>query len=210
MNTVEKVGRTVEEALELALKELKAKREDVKVEILDEGSRGLFGLLSRMARVRVTLKKKPEEKALEFLKGLFDILKITPEVNLVYEEDGMCKIELKGKNMGIIIGKRGTTLNALQFLTSLVANKESGEYKKIVLDVEGYRKKREKILRELALKVAKKVKETKKSIALEPMPPSERKIIHSTLQNDSRIKTHSEGEEPYRRVIVSLKNPPVK
>jgi spoIIIJ-associated protein len=112
--------------------------------------------------------------------------------------------------MGIIIGKRGTTLNALQFLTSLVANKESGEYKKIVLDVEGYRKKREKILRELALKVAKKVKETKKSIALEPMPPSERKIIHSTLQNDSRIKTHSEGEEPYRRVIVSLKNPPVK
>ncbi|SHM18401.1 spoIIIJ-associated protein [Caldanaerovirga acetigignens] len=210
MKTVEKVGRTVEEALDLALKELKAKKEDVKVEVLDEGSRGLFGLLSRMARVRVTLRKKPEERAQEFLKGLFDILKITPEINLVYEEDGMCKIELKGKNMGIIIGKRGATLNALQFLTTLVANKESSEYKKIVLDVEGYRSKREKILKELALKVAKKVKETKKSIALEPMPPSERKIIHSTLQNDSRVKTHSEGEEPYRRVIISLKNPPVK
>lgn len=210
MKTVEKMGRTVEEAVELALKELRARREDVEVEIIEEGSRGLFGLLSRMAKVRVTLKKKPEEKAIEFLRGLFNILKIAPELNLVYEKDGMCKIEMKGKDLGIIIGKRGATLNALQFLTSLVANKEGGEYRRIVLDVEGYRKKREKILRELALKVAKKVKETKKSIALEPMPPSERKIIHSTLQNDSRVRTHSEGEEPYRRVIVSLKNPPVR
>lgn len=210
MKTVEKTGKTVEEAVDLALKELNAKKEDVEVEVIDEGSRGLFGLLSRMAKVRVTLKKKPEERAVEFLKGLFDILNIAPDIDTVYEEDGLCRIEMRGKDLGILIGKRGATLNALQFLTSLVANKESLEHKRIVLDVEGYRKKREKVLRELAFKIAKRVKETKKSIALEPMPPSERKIIHSALQNDSRVKTHSEGEEPYRRVIISLKYPPVK
>lgn len=210
MKTVEKTGKTVEEAVDLALKELNAKKEDVEVEVIDEGSRGLFGLLSRMAKVRVTLKKKPEERAVEFLKGLFDILNIAPDIDTVYEEDGLCRIEMRGKDLGILIGKRGATLNALQFLTSLVANKESLEPKRIVLDVEGYRKKREKVLRELAFKIAKRVKETKKSIALEPMPPSERKIIHSALQNDSRVKTHSEGEEPYRRVIISLKYPPVK
>ncbi|MFO7151990.1 MAG: RNA-binding cell elongation regulator Jag/EloR [Bacillota bacterium] len=210
MKTVEKTGKTVEEAVDLALKELNAKKEDVEVEVIDEGSRGLFGLLSRMAKVRVTLKKKPEERAVEFLKGLFDILNIAPDIDTVYEEDGLCRIEMRGKDLGILIGKRGATLNALQFLTSLVANKESLEHKRIVLDVEGYRKKREKVLRELAFKIAKRVKETKKSIALEPMPPSERKIIHSALQNDSRVKTHSEGEEPYRRVIISLKYPPVR
>lgn len=210
MKTVEKTGKTVEEAVDLALKELNAKKEDVEVEVIDEGSRGLFGLLSRMAKVRVTLKKKPEERAVEFLKGLFDILNIAPDIDTVYEEDGLCRIEMRGKDLGILIGKRGATLNALQFLTSLVANKESLEPKRIVLDVEGYRKKREKVLRELAFKIAKRVKETKKSIALEPMPPSERKIIHSALQNDSRVKTHSEGEEPYRRVIISLKYPPVR
>jgi len=210
MKTVEKTGKTVEEAVDLALKELNAKKEDVEVEVIDEGSRGLFGLLSRMAKVRVTLKKKPEERAVEFLKGLFDILNIAPDIDTVYEEDGLCRIEMRGKDLGILIGKRGATLNALQFLTSLVANKESLEPKRIVLDVEGYRKKREKVLRELAFKIAKRVKETKKSIALEPMPPSDRKIIHSALQNDSRVKTHSEGEEPYRRVIISLKYPPVR
>jgi len=210
MKTVEKTGKTVEEAVDLALKELNAKKEDVEVEVIDEGSRGLFGLLSRMAKVRVTLKKKPEERAVEFLKGLFDILNIAPDIDTVYEEDGLCRIEMRGKDLGILIGKRGATLNALQFLTSLVANKESLEHKRIVLDVEGYRKKREKVLRELAFKIAKRVKETKKSIALEPMPPSDRKIIHSALQNDSRVKTHSEGEEPYRRVIISLKYPPVR
>ncbi|TYP57406.1 RNA-binding cell elongation regulator Jag/EloR [Thermosediminibacter litoriperuensis] len=210
MKTVEKQGKTVEEALELALKELKAKKDEVEVEVLEEGSRGLFGLLSKMARVRVTLKKKPEEKAVEFLTGLMKILKLDPVMNLVHEEDGMCRIEIKGKDMGILIGKHGATLNALQYLTGLVANKDGAGYKRIILDVEGYREKREKALKELALKIAKRVKETKKSIALEPMPPNERKIIHNALQGDERVKTHSEGEEPYRRVIVSLKYPPVK
>ncbi|MCG0275097.1 MAG: protein jag [Thermosediminibacteraceae bacterium] len=210
MKTIEKQGKTVEEAVELALKELNAKKDEVLIEVLDEGSRGLFGLLSRMAKVRVTLKKKPEEKALEFLNGLLKIFKLEPDIKLEYQEDGMCKIEMKGKGLGLLIGKHGETLNALQFLTSLVANKGNPNYKRIILDVEGYRKKRERTLKELALKIAKKVKETKKSIALEPMPPHERKIIHNTLQGDNRVKTHSEGEEPYRRVIISLKYPPVK
>ncbi|ADL08990.1 RNA-binding cell elongation regulator Jag/EloR [Thermosediminibacter oceani] len=210
MKTVEKQGRTVDEALELALKELNAKKDEVEVEVLEEGSRGLFGLLSRMARVRVTLKEKPEEKALEFLKGLMKILKLDPVMNLVHEEDGMCRIEIKGNNMGILIGKHGTTLNALQYLTGLVANKNDTGYKRIILDVEGYREKREKTLKELALKIARRVKETKKSIALEPMPPNERKIIHNALQGDDWVKTHSEGEEPYRRVIISPKYPPVR
>ncbi|MGB9839135.1 RNA-binding cell elongation regulator Jag/EloR [Thermovenabulum sp.] len=204
MKEIEKQGKTVEEAVECALRELGAKREEVEITVLEEGSRGLFGILSKQARVRVRLKERPEEKAVKFLKGLLIRLDLYAEIETEKIED-FFKINVKGRGLGVIIGKHGETLNSLQYLVNLVANKGWHEYIKIVIDVENYREKRERALVELAVKMAKRVKETKKSIKLEPMPPYERKIIHKTLQNDPRVKTHSEGEEPYRRVVISLK-----
>ncbi|KYO67243.1 RNA-binding cell elongation regulator Jag/EloR [Thermovenabulum gondwanense] len=204
MKEIEKQGKSVEEAVESALKELDAKREEVEITVLEEGSRGLFGILSKQARVRVRLKERPEEKAVKFLKGLLIRLDLYAEMETEKIED-FFKINLKGRGLGVLIGKHGETLNSLQYLVNLVANKGWHEYIKIIIDVENYREKRERALVELAIKMAKRVRETKRSIKLEPMPPYERKIIHKTLQNDPRVKTHSEGEEPYRRVIISLK-----
>jgi len=204
MKEIEKQGKSVEEAVESALKELGAKREEVEITVLEEGSRGLFGILSKQARVRVRLKERPEEKAVKFLKGLLIRLDLYAEMETEKIED-FFKINLKGRGLGVLIGKHGETLNSLQYLVNLVANKGWHEYIKIIIDVENYREKRERALVELAIKMAKRVRETKRSIKLEPMPPYERKIIHKTLQNDPRVKTHSEGEEPYRRVIISLK-----
>lgn len=204
MKEIEKQGKTVEEAVESALKELGAKREEVEITVMEEGSRGLFGILSKQARVRVRLKERPEEKAVKFLKGLLIRLDLYGEIETEKIED-FFKINVKGRGLGVLIGKHGETLNSLQYLINLIANKGWHEYIKIVIDVENYREKRERALVELAIKMAKRVKETKRSIKLEPMPPYERKIIHKTLQNDPRVKTHSEGEEPYRRVIISLK-----
>ncbi|MGB9812597.1 MAG: RNA-binding cell elongation regulator Jag/EloR [Thermovenabulum sp.] len=204
MREVEKQGRTVEEAIENALKELNAKREEVEITVIEEGSRGIFGILSKQAKVKVRLKERPEEKAVNFVKGLLQKINIFAEIE-TQKVDEFYKINIKGKGLGILIGKHGETLNSLQYLVNLVANKGWHEYIKIIIDVENYREKREKALIDLAIKMAKRVKDTKKSIKLEPMPPYERKIIHKTLQNDPKVKTHSEGEEPFRRVVISLK-----
>lgn len=204
MREVEKQGRTVEEAIENALKELNAKREEVEITVIEEGSRGIFGILSKQAKVKVRLKERPEEKAVNFVKGLLQKINIFAEIE-TQKVDEFYKINIKGKGLGILIGKHGDTLNSLQYLVNLVANKGWHEYIKIIIDVENYREKREKALIDLAIKMAKRVKDTKKSIKLEPMPPYERKIIHKTLQNDPKVKTHSEGEEPFRRVVISLK-----
>jgi len=204
MREVEKQGRTVEEAIENALKELNAKREEVEITVIEEGSRGIFGILSKQAKVKVRLKERPEEKAVNFVKGLLQKINIFAEIE-TQKMDEFYKINIKGKGLGILIGKHGDTLNSLQYLVNLVANKGWHEYIKIIIDVENYREKREKALIDLAIKMAKRVKDTKKSIKLEPMPPYERKIIHKTLQNDPKVKTHSEGEEPFRRVVISLK-----
>lgn len=204
MKSVEKKAKTVEEAIEMALKELNIKKEQAVIEILEEGNRGILGFMSKAARVRVTQKDNPGQRAMEFLEGLVKHFKINPKIEM-FEEQDTINIRFEGKNVGALIGKHGSTLDAIQYLTSLVVNRGVENYKRIILDAEGYRKKREEALERLAKNMARRVKETKKSVILEPMLPNERRIIHTALQGDSMVNTRSIGEEPHRRVVISLK-----
>jgi len=204
MKSVEKHAKTVEEAIELALKELNIKKEQAEIEILEEGNRGILGFLSKAARVKVTEKQDPGKRAEEFLKGLVKHFEIDPKIEIREENDDI-KINFAGKNVGALIGKHGSTLDAIQYLTSLVANRGIQKYKRIIMDAEDYRKKREETLERLAKNMARRVKETKRSVILEPMLPNERRIIHTALQQDSMVDTRSIGEEPHRRVVISLK-----
>lgn len=203
MKYVEKQAKTVDEAVEIALKELKIKREEAVIEVLDEGNRGILGFLSKAAKVRVTKKDTQAERAVSFLKGLMKYLKVDADIT-VNEEEDFIKVKFGGRNVGSLIGKHGSTLDAIQYLTSLVANRGLENHKRILVDAENYRKKREEALENLAKNMAKKVKETKKSVILEPMHPNERRIIHTALQGDSLVNTKSIGEEPHRRVVISL------
>jgi len=204
MKSVEKQAKTVEEAIELALKEMNINKEQAEIEILEEGNRGILGFLSKAAKVRVTEKESPGKRAAEFLKGLVKHFEIDPKIEIQEENDDI-KINFEGKNVGVLIGKHGSTLDAIQYLTSLVANRGIQKYKRIILDAEDYRKKREEALERLAKNMARRVKETRKSVILEPMLPNERRIIHTALQQDSVVNTRSIGEEPHRRVVISLK-----
>lgn len=204
MKWVEKQAKTVEEAIKMALKELNINKEQAEIEVLEEGNRGILGFLSKAAKVKVTVKEDPGKRALEFVRGLTKHFKLDPKIEIQEEKDTI-KINFEGKNVGVLIGKHGSTLDAIQYLTSLVANRGIENYKRIILDAENYRRKREETLERLAKSMAKKVKETKKSVILEPMLPNERRIIHTALQGDSMVHTRSIGEEPHRRVIISLK-----
>jgi spoIIIJ-associated protein len=207
MKFVEITGKTVDDAIQSGLKELGVKIEKVDVEVLEHGSKGLFGLGAKPAKVRVTLKHDYTTLAKAFLRDVLDKMDIKSEIHIKEEED-LVKINLVGPDMGILIGYRGETLDALQYLVSLVINKENkeNEYKKVILDTENYRKKREETLVRLANKLAYKVNKYNKSITLEPMNPYERRIIHAALQNHPHVTTHSQGEEPYRKVVIELKD----
>ena len=147
-----------------------------------------------------------EEAAKKFLVDVFAAMDIKAELNAHYnDEEGVLEVTMEGEDMGILIGKRGQTLDSLQYLVSLVINKESNSYLKVKLDTENYRERRKETLENLAKNISYKVKRTKRSVSLEPMNPYERRIIHSALQGDKFVETHSEGEEPYRRVVVTLK-----
>lgn len=203
--SVEKTGKTIEEAVAMAIEELKVSKDEIDVEILGEGNKGLFGILgSKQARVKVTLKEKDENKIKQFLKDVFETMGMTVDV-LINETDEEINIDLQGENMGVIIGRRGETLDALQYLTSIIANRGNENYKKVLLDTEDYRRKREETLVKLANRIAERVVTMKKSVTLEPMNPYERRIIHSSLQNNKNIETYSVGEEPYRKVVIALK-----
>ncbi|OPJ58671.1 RNA-binding cell elongation regulator Jag/EloR [Clostridium oryzae] len=206
MRSLEATGKTVEDALKSALEELNLTEDRVEIEILDEGSKGLFKIIgSKPARIIVKEKRNSSYEAKKFLSEILDNMNVKAEIS-IQDEDNLLKIDLSGPNMGIIIGYRGETLDALQYLVSLVVNKDqSQEYKRVVLDTENYRSKREDTLRRLAEKTAYKVKKAGRSFKLEPMNPYERRIIHAALQNDSSVETFSEGDEPYRRVVVTLK-----
>ena len=273
MDYSEKWGIDVEEAVKLALIDLKVSREEVEVTVLEEPSKGFFGIGSKLAKVRVEIIKKPEEKlqpepskikkenrehkdnrenknpkknknkkenkkdtekkvdkapvqqesslnievvnkeelkdvedhaALDFLKEITEKMGLSLNFKVKAGED-IVYIEMDGKDSGTVIGKRGQTLDAIQYLTSLVINKESEKYVKVVVDAENYRAKRQKTLEQLANRLAAKVMKTKKYVRLEPMNPYERKVIHATLQQNPNITTRSEGEETYRRVIIELK-----
>ena len=206
MKNIEIAAKTVETAVETALKELQVTMEDVEVEVLEEPSKGLFGLLgSKMARVRVTVKEAAHaELAVTFLEKVFKEMGLDTTLSSK-KENSYLKIDIQGPQLGILIGRRGETLDALQYLTNLVVNRKSEKKVHVILDIEGYRKRREETLVRLARRLAEKVRKTGKKVMLEPMNPHERRIIHTAVQNIPDIMTHSEGEEPYRKVIISLK-----
>jgi len=206
MKIIKMTGKTVEDALKAALSELQVTEDRVEVEVLDEGSKGLFKLIgAKPARIKVKVKKDYTYDAKTFLRDVLNAMGVKAEIK-IREEDNVLKINLVGPDMGIIIGYRGETLDSLQYLVSLVVNKEQdAEYKRVLLDTENYRAKREETLRRLANKTAYKVRKSGRSFRLEPMNPYERRIIHSALQNDQYVETFSEGDEPYRRVVINLK-----
>ncbi len=199
---------TVEEAVRAALEELKAERNDVEIEVINEPSKGLFGLIgSKNAKVKVTVTNGPEEAASKF----FDVLLKKMDISADYEvsfSDDVLKVDItriSEDDKGIIIGKRGKNLDEIQFLLNLIVNKGRQNYIRVVFNVEDYRAKREETLRRLANKMADKCRYYKRKVRLEPMNPYERRIIHSTLQEQNDIITYSEGEEPFRKVVIDLK-----
>lgn len=201
--SVEKTAKTVEEASALAVSELNSTLDDVNVEVLEQGTRGLFGIIgNKLARVRVTLKNSKGFFAKDFLEEVFSAMKVDVKVEVLESEDEI-SLKVLGEDVAIIIGRRGETLDALQYITNLVVNKGTIGYKKVFIDVESYRMRREETLERLANRIAYKVMRTKKSVVLEPMNPYERKIIHATLQDNVGIKTYSIGKEPYRKIVVS-------
>jgi spoIIIJ-associated protein len=201
-----RTGKTVEEAVNLALQEFGVPREMVEVEVLDEGGKGFLGLISKQAIVKVILKDVIKESAKNFLQQVIEAMKLDVKFD-IEENENTIKFNLHGKNVGLLIGHRGETLDSLQYLVNVVASKYRGydRYRRIILDAENYRKRREEALIRLAKKLAKKVMETKESVELEPMSPNERRIIHMALQDHPYVETYSEGEEPNRRVIIALK-----
>ena len=206
MKTIEMTGKTVDEALKNALRELNLTEDKVEFEVLEEGNKGLFNLIgSKPAKIKVTVKRDPALECKNFLTNVLSSMGVTADIE-VREEKETIFINLSGPKMGLVIGYRGETLDSLQYLVSLVVNKNHDvPYKKVVLDTESYRSKREETLKRVAQKTAYKVKKTGRPYKLEPMNPYERRIIHSALQNYNDISTYSEGEEPFRRIVVSLK-----
>ncbi|MHC1719091.1 MAG: RNA-binding cell elongation regulator Jag/EloR [Clostridiaceae bacterium] len=205
MMVIEMEGKSVDEALKNALKELKLTEDKIEYEVLDEGHKGFLSLGNRPAKIRVKVKKDYVGDARTFLSSILDKMGIMAEIN-IKEEDNIMRISMAGPDMGILIGYRGETLDSLQYLVSLVVNKgNENSYKRIILDTENYRVKREETLKRLAMRIAQKVKSTGRQVKLEPMNPYERRIIHSAIQNDLYVETFSEGDEPYRRVVVDLK-----
>lgn len=204
MRSIEISARTVDEAVKQATSELQANLDEINIEILDEPAKGFLGIGSRQARIKATLKENKQSKAKKFLEDVTRQMGINTKVDCEEDEEYI-RMTLNGGNLGSIIGRRGETLDALQYLANLVANKQGGDRKRIILDAEGYRKRREDTLESLAKRLADRVKRNGQPVVLEPMNPQERRIIHTALQNDSRVQTYSEGEEPYRKVVISLR-----
>ncbi len=204
---IEFTGKTVDDAVTNSLIALETTSDKIEYEVLEKGSSGILGIFnSKPAKIRVRKKITTEEQVRGFLQGVFEAMNIQVEITIqMDEEEGTMSIDLAGPEMGILIGKRGQTLDSLQYLTSLVANKSSESYIRVKLDTENYRERRKETLEHLAKNIAYKVKRTKKSVSLEPMNPYERRVIHSALQNDKYVCTKSEGEEPFRHVVVILK-----
>lgn len=232
MTSLEKTGKTIDEATNAALQELGISMDRAIVEVIEEPTKGLFGFLGgKPAKVKVTVKpevpaapkaaeaptakaaapkaaagfdEQPVRVAKEFLHSIFANMKLKVMIEKMTQEDGVL-LNLRGDDLGILIGKHGQTLDALQYLVNLAANKDAENRVRIVLDVEDYRKRRAETLTQLAIRLADKVKRRGERVVLEPMSPHERKIIHMALQGDNRINTYSEGEEPFRKVVIALK-----
>lgn len=206
MTSMEMTGKTIEEAVSLALRELGVTKDRIDYEVLEAPSKGLFGFIGKKpAKVRVTvMPMDPIKVALEFLQHIFDLMKLEVQIEKVSGLD-YTGFNVRGNDLGILIGKHGQTLDALQYLTNLTANRDSDSKVRIVLDVEDYRQRRTETLNRLAVRLADTVKRRGEKVVLEPMSPNERKIIHMALQDDNRVITYSEGEEPYRKIVIALK-----
>lgn len=205
LKQTEKSAKSVEEAKSLALEELGVGEEEVDFEILDEGSKGFLGIGAKDAKVRAQLKDLSAFAAKKFLSDVFGAMQLDVTVDAQSDDEGL-NIDLSGESMGIVIGKRGDTLDALQYLTSLIVNHESEEYVKVNLDTENYREKRTESLLALSERLAAKVAKTGKRFTLEPMNPYERRVIHANLQENTEVTTYSVGDEPYRKVVIAPKN----
>lgn len=199
-------GKTVEDAINDGLQQLGVTMDQVETNVLQVPDSGLMKLFGKKeAIVEVTLINDPEQRAFDFLNEVFNAMKVNCNIQMRLE-DSILFINLEGKDMGVLIGRRGQTLDSLQYLVSLVINRKNDEYVRVVLDTENYRAKREKTLEDLGEKMANKAVYYQKKMILEPMNPSERRVIHAKLQNNDKVFTFSEGEEPYRRVVIQLKD----
>jgi len=208
MKYIEVSGKTVEDALTNALIELQTTRDKVEYEVIEKGSAGFLGIGSKPAIIKACKKMTIEDTVVEFLNDVFKTMSLVVKIEVDYKpEENVMDINLVGNDMGVLIGKRGQTLDSLQYIVSLIVNKnkEEGSYIRVKLDTENYRARRKETLEHLAKNIAYKVKRTRKNVALEPMNPYERRVIHSALQNDKYVSTRSEGEEPFRHVVVMLK-----
>ena len=204
MEFVEFTAKTVDDAITAACQKFLVTSDRLEYEVMEEGSSGFLGFNAKPARIKAKVKETVEDKARAFLDDVFAAMHMTVLVEVSFnEEEKVMDIELKGDDMGVLIGKRGQTLDSLQYLVSLVVNRDSDDYIRVKVDTENYRKRRKETLENLAKNIAYKVKRTKRSVSLEPMNPYERRIIHSALQNDKFVTTHSEGEEPFRKVVIS-------
>ncbi|MCR5148759.1 MAG: protein jag [Eubacterium sp.] len=224
-------GKTVDDAITEACQSLMVTSDKLDYEVIEKGSSGFLGIGTKLATIKARIKDDSEVGEVsvsaeakeevkdssentseivklandpkEFLDKVFKAMNM--EVNVKVEQIGNdVNVELSGEEMGVLIGKRGQTLDSLQYLTSLVVNKGSNDYIRVKVDTENYRKRRKDTLENLAKNLAYKVKRTKRPVTLEPMNPYERRVIHSILQNDKYVSTHSEGEEPFRRVVITL------
>ncbi len=206
MEFIEISEKTVNDAITVACQKLSVTSDKLEYEVIEEGSTGFLGFNSKPAIIKARVKTSIEDKAKDFLKDVFEAMNLAVIINVKFDAaDNSLDIDLSGDEMGVLIGKRGQTLDSLQYLVSLVVNKEVENYIRVKVDTENYRQRRKETLENLAKNISFKVKRSKRSVSLEPMNPYERRIIHSALQNDKFVTTHSEGEEPFRRVVVTLK-----
>ena len=206
MIIIEKSGKTIDEAVEAALLELGTTKENVEIEVLSEGKRGILGLGAEEAKVRVKMEQSPLQKAESYVESVMKSFGIEVALKGSFEDETV-KIEIVGdsEEVGKVIGRRGDTLDALQYLTSLVVNKGEEDYIRVTIDTENYRVKREETLIKLAKRMAGVVARSRKSITLEPMNPNERRIIHSALQGYRNVTTYSTGKDPNRSIVITTK-----
>lgn len=206
MEFVEFSAKTVNDAIIEACQKFTVTSDKLEYEVIEEGSSGFLGIGSKPAVIRAKVKSSITDAAKDFLNSVFEAMNMVVVSEVKYDdEEKTMDIELNGDEMGVLIGKRGQTLDSLQYLVSLVVNKETEDYIRVKVDTENYRQRRKETLENLAKNISFKVKRTKRAVSLEPMNPYERRIIHSALQNDKYVTTHSEGNEPFRHVVVTIK-----
>jgi spoIIIJ-associated protein len=198
-------GKSIEDAVRAGLAQLNTTEDKVIINVLEQPSKGLFGLLgSREAKVELERVPDPLEETIGFMQEVFKAMELNVDIEAKHDNEGVV-LNLSGNELGMLIGRRGQTLDALQFLANIVANRFSQTHLRYVLDAEDFRDRRRKTLEDLSMRLASRVVRTRKEVVLEPMTPQERKVIHSQLQGHPSVKTYSKGEDPNRRVIICLK-----